>query len=163
MIRLRRSDMSEKDIERFFAKVDKSGDCWLWQGCVHHSNAGNVYGIIGFAGTSVLVHRFAYAIAYGECPANLVVDHRCRNPRCVNPDHLQAVTQQQNCENRPANKSNKTGVRGLTWDKQNKKYLVRVISHGKLHYGGEYVDIREAERTAIALRNRLMSNNLEDR
>jgi hypothetical protein len=47
-------------------------------------------------GLMVLAHRWAYVKAYGEIPAELVVDHLCRNRVCVNQDHLEIVTNREN-------------------------------------------------------------------
>jgi hypothetical protein len=44
----------------------------------------------------VLAHRMAYELARDPIPAGLVIDHLCRNKRCVNPSHLEAVEQRVN-------------------------------------------------------------------
>ena len=44
----------------------------------------------------VYAHRFAYEIAYGPIPEGKVIDHICGLESCVNPRHLQAITQRQN-------------------------------------------------------------------
>lgn len=68
-------------------------DCWEWQGAL---NSG--YGSIGNgAGGTIYAHRVSYEMHHGAIPSGLVVDHRCNNPRCVNPDHLQVLTQRENC------------------------------------------------------------------
>jgi hypothetical protein len=41
-------------------------------------------------------HRLSYEAAFGPIPAGLELDHLCRNPRCVRPDHLEAVTHAEN-------------------------------------------------------------------
>jgi hypothetical protein len=44
----------------------------------------------------VCAHRFAYELFVDEIPDGLTLDHLCRNPRCVNPGHLEPVTQREN-------------------------------------------------------------------
>lgn len=159
MIIIRRADMTDEDIARFWEKVDKSNECWTWTAATF----ANGYGSMCFHGKSVRAHRFAYALAYGECPAGLQIDHICHNRQCVNPAHLQLVTNQQNSENRGARKDSKTGVRGVFWVAAQNKWRVKVRVKGKQYHGGYYSDIHEAEEAAIALRNKLMVNNLLDR
>lgn len=79
--------------DRFFAKVrvDESG-CWLWQG---HAFP-NGYGAIRMAPDRRLAHRVAYELLVGTLPDGLVIDHLCRVRNCVNPAHLEAVTQGEN-------------------------------------------------------------------
>jgi hypothetical protein len=49
-------------------------------------------------GKTVSVHRHNYITKFGPVPEGLVLDHKCCNPRCVNPDHLEAVTQKENVQ-----------------------------------------------------------------
>ncbi|MFI8300031.1 HNH endonuclease signature motif containing protein [Streptomyces nigra] len=81
--------------ERFWPKVDKASanGCWNWTGAI----GPNGYGYFGAPkGTSRLAHRFAYESVNGPVPNGLQLDHLCRNRRCVNPTHLEAVTQRVN-------------------------------------------------------------------
>lgn len=73
---------------RFWQKVDKSAGCWLWTGAQHPAG----YGHIKIAGKVEAAHRVSYEMAHGPIPDGLVIDHLCRVPACVNPDHLEAVT-----------------------------------------------------------------------
>jgi len=78
--------------ERFWAMVDKSGDCWLWTGYTDHLG----YARFWTGAKQSLVHRFSYELAYGEIPKGLVLDHLCRMPSCVRLSHLEVVTQRIN-------------------------------------------------------------------
>lgn len=85
-------DLGPTEAERFWAKVDKSGDCWLWTSALNNTG----YGQFRSAGRLVLAHRWSYESANGPVPNGLVLDHLCRTPACVNPGHLEPVTQDEN-------------------------------------------------------------------
>lgn len=84
---------------RFWSKVDKRGldECWEWTRCLDAQG----YGKFNIrARVNRFAHRMAYELMVGPIPDGLVIDHLCRNPRCVNPAHLEAVTQEVNCQRR---------------------------------------------------------------
>jgi hypothetical protein len=92
--------------ERFFAKVNKTETCWLWTG----ARLPLGYGQFVTTGNR-LAHRFAYEHFVGPIPDGLTIDHLCRNPSCVNPAHMEAVTIQVNLSrgtSGPANNARKT-------------------------------------------------------
>lgn len=72
--------------------IDMADDCWEWRGYVNP----NGYGVARIGGHSRQAHRAVYATINGEVPDYLVLDHLCRNRRCVNPDHLEPVTSKTN-------------------------------------------------------------------
>lgn len=74
-------------MERFFSHVDV-GDCWIWTGALAKDDYGTFYA----AGRSATAHRWLWTTLVGPVPAHLQLDHLCRNPPCVNPDHLEVVT-----------------------------------------------------------------------
>jgi len=78
--------------ERFWAKVIRTDACWKWLGA--HDSDG--YSSFSFEGRSIRAHQYSYWLAFGQMPLMLEIDHLCRNPGCVNPKHLQAVTHQTN-------------------------------------------------------------------
>lgn len=74
--------------ERFWRNIDKQPDgCWLWTG----STDSDGYGLV-WQGRHVKAHRFAYALVHGAIPAGLQIHHRCEDPACCNPDHLELVS-----------------------------------------------------------------------
>lgn len=79
--------------ERFWEKVDKSNDCWLWTARRNRSG----YGEVGVPGDRTrLAHRVAWSLLRGEIPPGLAVLHACDTPACVNPDHLRLGTHSDN-------------------------------------------------------------------
>lgn len=89
--------------ERFWSKVDKNGPipvcrpdlgpCWLWTGAVSGQTG---YGAFRADGLLRGAHRVAYELAVGAIPSGLTLDHLCRGRQCVNPTHLEPVTQRVN-------------------------------------------------------------------
>jgi hypothetical protein len=68
--------------DRFWEKVDKSGDCWTWLGATH----GRGYGRFRIANTVYYAHRVPHFLVTGEWPKEDVL-HSCDNPRCVRTQH----------------------------------------------------------------------------
>lgn len=83
-----------KATQRFWRRVYRPdpGSCWLWLGAIGTGCYGRVY----FDGKDDYVHRVAYMLRYGPIPEGLQIDHLCRFRPCVNPAHLEAVTQAEN-------------------------------------------------------------------
>lgn len=87
-----------KPIEtRFFEKVEKDADtgCWNWTGATFTSPGGLKYAQFSDKKT-VRGSRWAYEHWNGPIPEGYEIDHLCRNTLCVNPQHLEAVTPQEN-------------------------------------------------------------------
>lgn len=79
---------------RFWAKVDKSSanGCWRWTAATNSRG----YGQFWLSPRHRMAHTVAYELLIGTVPAGLVLDHLCRNHSCVNPAHLEPVTQAEN-------------------------------------------------------------------
>lgn len=146
-------------MDRFWSKVDTSSNCWLWLGGATKTG----YGQFRLDGQSRYAHRVAYELAIGPIPDGMEVDHICRVRRCVNPQHLRVATHKQNQENRNgADRRSTSKVRGVFWNKAQREWRVQVRHNRKLHWGGSYQSLDEAEDAAIALRRRLFTHNEVD-
>ncbi|MFI2349761.1 HNH endonuclease signature motif containing protein [Streptomyces sp. NPDC019443] len=94
--------MTRSVADRFWAKVkhdgpvslrrEAPGRCWLWVGAI----GARGYGRIFVDGQTVPAHRWSYEAEVGSIQPGLVIDHLCRNRACVNPAHLEPVTNQVN-------------------------------------------------------------------
>jgi len=79
-------------LERFEAKYIKNdiNKCWLWVGATSN------YGHFSINGKTMNAHRVSYELYKDQIAEGLVIDHLCMNKLCVNPYHLEAVSNKEN-------------------------------------------------------------------
>ncbi len=76
--------------------LSSEDDCWRWRGASDPKGYGRVGRMINGKAVTKLAHRVVYEAWVGAIPEGLQLDHLCRNHACVNPDHLEPVTQREN-------------------------------------------------------------------
>jgi hypothetical protein len=81
------TDINFKEVlqARLFENAKQSGECIESGGTDH----GNGYKTVMVAGKRYKAHRLSYELAHGPIPEGLLIRHKCDNPPCINPDHLE--------------------------------------------------------------------------
>lgn len=85
--------VEEKFADRFWSKVDPTGDCWLWTARTTPQGYGQFF---VRRGQYYGAHAVSHTLVHGPIPPGGVICHRCDNPPCVNPDHLFLGSQSDN-------------------------------------------------------------------
>jgi hypothetical protein len=93
------------DINRFWRKVDLTGECWCWSAGTDPDG----YGRFRVDGENQKAHRVSWVIAFGVIPDGKCALHRCDNPPCVRPSHLFLGTRKENNDDRFAKKREAKG------------------------------------------------------
>lgn len=79
--------MKKDPLDRFMSKVMKTESCWIYTG-----QTDNGYGRFWYKGKGSLAHRWIYEFLICTIPPKMQIDHLCRNRSCVNPEHLEVVS-----------------------------------------------------------------------
>lgn len=127
--------------ERFWAKVEKGDGCWTWTGCKSPKG----YGQILFNDNKIhLAHRVSYIMANGLIDSSLLVRHKCDNPSCVNPDHLELGTYKDN---------NRDKIERGRDPRKNQTHCLRgheyTLENTLIQRGGEGRQCRECHKAAM--------------
>ena len=143
--------MPKQAIERFMDKVmpEPNTGCWIWVGTAIPQG----YGRFWYEGRQWPAHRWIYVHVNGPIAENLVTDHLCRMPACVNPAHLEPVTQSENIlrgdapqRTRERNLTRTHCKRGHPFDEKNTRWGFTFRSPSRKKY------LRRTCRACVAIR-----------
>lgn len=87
-------NLPSRIVENFLAKIvkDATTGCWNWSG--HRNIKG--YGQFRWSSDTKIspspAHRISYQLSIGPILDSLHIHHKCENPACVNPEHLEPIT-----------------------------------------------------------------------
>lgn len=112
---------------RFLTKVNKiDGGCWEWT-----ATQSGRYGLFWFNKKYIGSHRIAYELWVGEIPAEMIVRHKCDNTKCVNPEHLELGTTQDNVNDKINRNRQKKGEQ-VSNSKLTEQDVVKIRENTKL-------------------------------
>lgn len=154
------TEITSKDIKRFWKKVSKTSSCWLWVGAQANGRGVLNMGKVSYASGRprydyrIKAHRFSWLIHNQpeQIPDGIFVCHSCDNPLCVNPDHLFLGTNRDNLLDASRkgrmNRGPKNGMAKLT-EKQVKE-IKEMYATGK-HSQEEVAEVFGIGRTTVSL------------
>lgn len=90
-------EVTERAKRRPIQYVISESGCW---NCTSHCRNSDGYSMIKSYGKEIGIHRYMYRKYFGEIPEGLVIRHKCDNPNCINPNHLEIGTIQDNVDDR---------------------------------------------------------------
>lgn len=126
-------------VESKITKGTNTEDCWIWSGAISDNGYGNfgISTIEGFKKT-LLAHRYIYIELVGDIPRGFDIDHLCRNRKCVNPLHLEAVSRSENIN------------RGLSPEIARNRQLSKTHCPNGHEYAGENLRIKKSRGRSLS-------------
>ncbi len=136
--------------DRFWRKVspEPTTGCWLWTGADVLG-----YGHLELNGRFVRAHRAAWRDQRGSIPDGMVIDHVCRTPACINPDHLRLATQAENVRH-AAPRAGTSRFRGVWRDRRRGGWQAMLRADGEVKFTGRFESEEEAARAYDAAAER---------
>jgi len=149
------NSLDSDTISKFWAMVDKRGptECWLWRGPLSKGYGEAWLPVLGHR-KRMRAHRVSYHLMVGTVPVGLALDHLCRNPQCVNPAHLEPVTDK-------VNTLRGVGITALNAAKTHCKHGHEFTPENTYWIRGGHRDCRECKRQQSAKRRALRSQLIQ--
>jgi len=111
------------------------------------------YPVIRFNKNARLVHRLVYLMAHGYLPPEL--DHINNDKKDYSINNLRPATSSENKQNKSAEKDNRSGYKGVSWDIRYKRWIVRASKNKKRYASVGFKNAEDASEFACLLRDML--------
>lgn len=143
----------EEMARRLKGRGHRCDECLIWDGKARVPSGHVQVRVGGRKGRSLLVHRMAFEVAHGRrIKPGLVINHKCGNPDCFEPSHLEEVTQAKNTQYRVnLPKNNTTGYRNVHPVRGG--FVATLKVEGREYRTQVFATASEAHIAAIALRS----------
>lgn len=79
---------------KHLVNIGEPGECWKWLGSINRHTG---YGKKQWFGETWLAHRWVWTLLCGSIPHGMTINHKCGMRSCVNPYHLEVISQTENC------------------------------------------------------------------
>lgn len=155
-------EYGENAIKRLYQSfdVDEKSNCWVWKKSLRGSGYGHFF---DKRYKTKIAHRLSYFYHVRELDKSVHLDHLCRNRLCVNPDHLEEVTNKENC-NRGANCDvRKILALKITHCPKGHEYTEENSNIYKNRYGKPTRSCRECSRIRASRRYSLLPDKEKER
>jgi hypothetical protein len=152
---LKRSLVYDPDTGVFTRRVNSA---WVKAGAAAGSINKAGYRVIYVQGERHYAHRLAWAYCHGHLPA-LQIDHINQAKDDNRISNLREVTAKQNRENIPAHSDSGTGIRGVCWRKDTKKWLAQIGHNGEHYYLGQFNTVAQASAAYKAAAEELFTHH----
>lgn len=166
-------DVAAATAARFWSKVDKNGpvpvgteaegNCWDWTASTRGGKDRDYGQFRVGQGVTTEAHRYAWMLENGDVPEGKILGHLCKRTICVRPSHKRPMTRMEAGQYRTPSATSMSGVRGVSWNNQAKKWKVSVSVNGVTAHGGYFPKDKKplAAKRAEELREELLAKTTE--
>jgi len=144
-----KSELTQSDLNELFEYKD---GFLYWKPSKAGTICGQGYWQTGIQGKYFKNHRLIFLMHHGYLPD--MIDHIDGNRLNNRIENLRPATKSQNSYNSMKKKTNKSGIKGVSWRPDLKKYRARLYANSKCYELGSFENIEDAEKAISEAREK---------